>query len=322
MPEAEVVDDGERLLDEYIRRYSNWGRWGADDEIGTLNFVGPDEVRQAAGLVRQGRVLSLTLPYDMRGPQSGGFRNNPLLVTTATGLDHLAGAQDPLPWGPAKGFGFSDDIFISPTQAGTQWDALSHIFHRGKMWNGRDAAEVTSRGAAHNGVENLTGRIVTRGVLLDVASSRGVRSLPPGEAVTVGDLDDAAERQGVAIRRGDTVLVRTGFLGDRRDDWGDFAGGPAPGLSLHTAGWLFDHEVAAIATDTWGVEVRPNEIDRFQPLHTVALVHMGMPFGEIFDLDALATDCTHDGIYEFLFVASPLPITGASGSPVSVLAVK
>lgn len=135
-------------------------------------------------------------------------------------------------------------------------------------------------------------------------------------------LDAACVAQNVAIKSGDAVLVRTGHLGVRRNEWKDFAGGASPGMSLHSAPWLYEHEVSAIVTDTWGMEVRPNEIDMYQPLHIVALTHMGIPIGEIFDLEALSEDCAADGIYEFMFSASPLPITGAVGSAVSALAIK
>jgi kynurenine formamidase len=321
--ERTTLDD-RSILKTYIDRYSNWGRWGTDDEIGTLNFVGPEQVRAAATLVRQGKTVSLSLPYDLNLPQDGKFRINPLLVMSATGTDHVAGRQDPLPgaFGPAHGIGFADDYMIMPNQAGTQWDALSHVFYEGKMYNGRDAGEVDSHGALHNGIQNYTARITMRGVLLDVAGHRGVTTLEPGDAIGGDELDAVAAAQGVEIRSGDAVLVRTGFLGARRSSWGDYAGGAAPGLSLHSVPWLAEHEIAAVATDTWGAEVRPNEIDQFQPLHIVALTYMGLAIGEIFELDALADDCASDGVYEFFFVASPLPLTGAVGSPVSALAIK
>ena len=321
---TEHVDDDTLLLQQYIDKCSNWGRWGDDDQMGALNLVGPEQVRHAAGLVRKGTSISLTLPYDQRGPQPGGFRSNPQLFMTATGVDHVSGAQDPLPggFGAARGFGFSDDVLLMPTQSGTQWDSLSHIFWKGRMWNGRTAGQVTTGGARANGVENYTGRIVMRGVLVDVATHRGVDALRPGEAITPDDLDEVLDAHTLTVEPGDALLVRTGFMATRRGRWGDYAGGPAPGLSLHTAPWLREHDVAAVATDTWGVEVRPNEIGYFQPLHVVSLVHGGVAFGEMFDLDALAADCAADGVHEFLFVASPLPITGASGAPVSALAVK
>jgi kynurenine formamidase len=313
---------GAGIVDDYVKRFSNWGRWGADDQRGALNFVGQRQVTAAAALVRHGRVISMGLPYDPAGPQVGGIRANPLNIMTATGSDHLLGLQDPLPstWGPARGFGYADDVLVMPNQAGTQWDALAHIFWRGKMYNGYSAAEVAATGARTCGIEAFRASCVMRGVLLDVARAKGVDALEPGYAISAADLDETAGRQGVEIRTGDAIIVRTGMLESRRDRWGDYAAGSAPGFSLHSAPWLYEHEVAAIASDTWGCEVRPNEVDLFQPLHVVALVHMGIPFGEIWDLSAIGEDCASDGVFEFMLSAAPLPITGAVGSPVNPLA--
>jgi kynurenine formamidase len=323
-PTEEVAFRGDDIIRDYIQKYSNWGRWGEDDQLGAMNHVGPEQIRAAAALVRQGRTISMGLPLDLKGPQSGGFRANPLNMMTATGTDYLAGKQDVLPggFGPSKGFGFSDDVLVTPNQAGSQWDGLAHIFWKGKMYNGFDAGHVTAGGAARCGIEVLRTSFVMRGVLLDVARHKGVDCLEPGYAITADDLDATASAQGVEIRTGDAVIVRTGMTETRRGDWGDYNGGPAPGLSLHTAPWLHAHDVAAIATDTWGCEVRPNEIDLFQPLHVVALVNMGIPFGEIWDLQAIGEDCAEDGVHEFMLSAAPLPITGAAGSPLNALAIK
>lgn len=320
--EFHSLPEGTDDLKKLIEKCNNWGRWGEDDQIGTLNFVGPEQVQAAAALVRRGTVIPLSLAYDGSGCQDGTFRQNPQLLVTASGTDYIAGHQAQTQWGPSKGFGFSDDVVVLPTQAGTQWDSLSHIFYEGKMYNDRAADLSTSKGSSKNGIEAGLTRYVTRGVLLDVARHRGVDSLHPGYAITADELSAVAQAEDIQIRRGDAVLVRTGFLGTRRRAWGDFAGGDAPGISLYAAPWFYDHEVAALATDTWGVEVRPNEIAQVQPFHTVALVHMGLALGEIFDLEALAEDCAIDGVYEFQFVAPPLPLTGASGSPLSGLAIK
>lgn len=318
--------DDEAILRGHIKKLSNWGRWGAEDEIGTLNYIGREQIIAASRLVRTGEVVSMTLAYDANGPQIGGIgRNNPQVLPLATGADYLAGALDPLPgdWGPARGMGYADDYLVMPTQCGTQWDALAHIFWEGKMYNGRSAADSTSRGAQHNGIEKYHGKITTRGVLIDMPRLLGVEYMEPGQPVTAEHLDAACAEQNVHVGRGDALLIRTGFLESRRGDWGDFGrGGDSPGLSLHALPWLHDRQVAAIATDTWGMEVRPNEIDFFQPVHIVGLVHMGLAIGEIFDLEAIASACAHDGRYDFLFVADPLPITGAVGSPVSALAVR
>jgi kynurenine formamidase len=316
----------EKVLRGLIAELSNWGRWGESDEIGTLNYIGPPQILAAAKLVVTGEVVSMTLPYDAAGPQIGGIgRNNPQVFPLATGSDYLAGRQDPLPgaWGPARGMGYADDYLVMPTQAGTQWDSLAHIFWEGKMYNGRSAAESDSRGARRNGIERYHGRLVTRGVLIDVPRLLGVSYLAPGQAVTAAHLDAACASQGVTVGRGDALIVRTGFLESRRHDWGDFGrGGDSPGMSIDTLRWLHEREVAAIATDTWGVEVRPNEIGYFQPFHIIGLAHMGLAVGEIFDLRVISTACARDGRYEFMFVADPLPLTGAVGSPVSALAIR
>jgi kynurenine formamidase len=118
-------------------------------------------------------------------------------------------------------------------------------------------------------------------------------------------------------------MVRTGHLGSRRAEWGDYAGGSSPGIGLASVPWICQHEIAGLATDTWGMEVLPNETeDVYQPLHLILIVHVGLYVGEIFDLEALAEDCAVDGRYEFLFSAPPLPISHAVGSPVNPLAIK
>ena len=149
-PEVEVPFEGDDVINDYIAKYSNWGRWGADDELGTLNHVGPEQVVAAAQLVRQGKVISMTLPYNLRGPQTGDIRANPLNVMTATGTDYMMGAQNMLPgdFGDAKGFGYADDVLLMPNQAGSQWDALAHIFWRGRMYNGYPAAHSHRPGCA------------------------------------------------------------------------------------------------------------------------------------------------------------------------------
>jgi kynurenine formamidase len=306
---------------ELARKYRNWGRWGADDELGTLNFITPQKVVEAARLVRRGKVISLAIPFDSNGPQTGfGGRINPLHYMLQDGGDVAGGAQDFVP-----GLRWCDDAVTMPLQCATQWDALAHIYFDGKMYNDRGPELVNSSGARANSIDRARDKIVSRGVLLDIPRLRGKPWLEPGEAIYPDDLDGAAERAGVAIESGDIVLVRTGQIAQVRAEgsWGQYAGGSAPGLSLTVADWLATHEIAGYATDTWGTEVIPNETpDCFQPLHCVAIVNMGMLVGEIFDLEGLADDCAEDGVFEFLFVAPPLTITGAVGSPINPQAIK
>ncbi|HWH25040.1 MAG TPA: cyclase family protein [Pseudolysinimonas sp.] len=298
----------------------NWGKWGPDDVLGTLNYVTPEKVVRATSLVRTGQVVSCALPYDVNGPMNGSYgRNNPILYMMQDGLDALAGEQNHAP-----GLRWADDAIHMPLQSGTQWDALSHIFYNDKMYNDLGPELVTSRGAKVHGVENWRDSFVTRGILLDFPRVLGLDWLEPGHGIGAREIEHAAAELGVEIESGDILLLRTGHLArGKKNGWGDYAGGDAPGLNLSGAKWVFEHEIAAVAADTWGLEVRPNETDEiWQPLHVVLIVNAGMPFGEIFDFDRLSDACAADGKYEFLFVAPPLPFTGAVGGPLNPVAIK
>ena len=322
MPELDRTDPAGAIA-EAVKRYSNWGRWGDDDVLGTLNFLDDAKRLEGAGLVRRGAAFSLAQSFDADGPQRGWRRRtNPVHTMLDTGLDAERGQGFP------HGLGGADDVIFMPLQASTQWDGLGHIFDHGRAWNGRRAGDVvTGEGDRVTGIETTGARLAGRGVLLDVGRAIGADGeLPDGFAITVDHLEATIAAQGDSARvgRGDLVCVRTGRLARaRREGWGEYAGGPAPGLSFTTAGWLHGTEIAGLATDTWGVEVRPNEFDdAFQPLHQVAIPHLGLFLGEMWDLDALAADCAADGRYDFWLTAAPLPVTGAVGAPVHPIAVK
>ncbi|MGB6181057.1 MAG: cyclase family protein [Rhodococcus sp. (in: high G+C Gram-positive bacteria)] len=316
--------DPESAIAAAAERNRNWGRWGPDDVRGTMNFL-TDERRAAAGaLIRRGTSYSLSQRFDMDGPQKGWRRRtNPVHTMLDTGTDAAAGNQ-----GFPHGIGGADDVVSMPLQCSTQWDGLGHIFDHGRAWNGRRAENVvTSSGDAVTGIETVADVIAGRGVLLDVGRQFGVDGeLPDGFAITTEHLLATIDAGGASSRvgTGDIVLVRTGQLTRaRRDGWGDYAGGAAPGLSFTTADWLHDSEIAAIATDTWGFEVRPNEFDdAFQPLHQVAIPNIGLFLGEMWDLDDLASACASDGVHDFFLTAAPIPVTGAVGSPVNPIAVR
>lgn len=316
-PEAEIA--------ARAAAYRNWNRWGEDDVLGTLNFIDAVKRIDAAALVTSGRVISLSQRFDTDGPQKGWRRRtNPVHTMTDTGVDAERGNQ-----GFPHGIGGADDVIAMPLQCSTQWDGLGHIFDHGNAWNGRRAGDVvTSEGDLVTGIEHTAAVIVSRGVLLDVGRHLAPESdeLPDGYAITAADLEATIAAQGASseIGRGDIVVVRTGqYARTRREGWGDYAGGPAPGLSLTTAGWLHRTEIAAIATDTWGFEVRPNEFDvpAFQPLHQVVIPNLGLTIGEMWNLDELAEACIERGRWDFLLSAPPLPITGAVGSPVNPVAI-
>ena len=316
-------------INQMAERVRNWGRWGADDVLGTLNFIDASKRIEAAQLVGEGAVFSLSQPFNTDGPQKGWRRRtNPVHTMTDTGLEAEHGNQ-----GFPHGFGGADDVIAMPLQCSTQWDGLGHIFDRGKAWNGRRAGEVvTSDGDQITGIQTAVDRIVTRGVLLDVGralrqeTGNGHGELPDGFAITPAHLDLTIERQGASavVGRGDIVVVRTGqYASTRREGWGEYAGGPAPGLSFWSLPWLHERQIAGVATDTWGFEVRPNEFEgAFQPVHQVAIPNMGLFLGEMWDPDRLAEHCAADGRYDFMLCAAPLAITGAVGSPVTPVAIK
>ncbi len=306
-------------------RCKNWGRWGPNDEIGTLNFTSPEDIVAAAQLVKKGKVISLALNFDERGPQSGKTnypalgRFNPIHVMTRTGTDAYSGVLD------HRGIRGTDDLVILGLQSGTQWDGLGHILYEDTMWNGYDCRNITSGGAQKAGIQKTKEKMVGRGVLLDVAKAMGKKWLPDGYAITREILDYTAQKQGVEVRRGDYVLVHTGHIERcfNSKSWDGYPGGDAPGFAFETVDWFYAKEVAAVATDTWGAEVRPNETkDTTQPWHWIVIPIMGLTVGEIFYLADLAADCAQDKVYEFMFVAPALPITGAVGSPVNPLAIK
>ena len=312
---------------ELSQRHSNWGRWGPDDERGTLNLVTTEMVVAAAGLVRQGKTISMALPYDEDGPQTGSLgRFNPIHLMIRDGADAIAGTSvRDFYGGVDKHFRGTDDIIIMPLQSGTQWDAFGHVVFEDKIYNGYGAEMVSSKGALKGDVANAAGSMVGRGVLLDLPRALGVEWLEPGHAIGSDELKRAEGHAGLSVGPGDFVFVRTGAMASARaaGGWGDYAGGEAPGLGLDSVEWVASRDIAALAADTWGLEVRPNETpDVAQPLHIVFIVHMGLWLGEIFDLDPLAEDCAADGVYEFMFCGPPLPFTRAVGSPLNPMAIK
>ena len=306
-------------FEELLNRLSNWGRWGPDDELGALNYITPAHRAAAAQLVKRGETFSLCVPLTGgQGPQSGaGGRVNPMHFMTATGCDPV----NRVPLGGEAGY--TDDFIGISVQGGTQWDALCHIFYAGKMYNGFPATDVTSQGAARNGIEKGPTELVTRGVLLDIAALKGVDCLEPGYPITTADLRAAEEEQGVECGEGDVVIVRTGQMGTTNGftDWSRFRGAEA-GLHYETAELFDERRVAAVAADNMMVEATAHLEGYYVPFHMLALVNLGIHLGEYWYLEDLAADCATDGVYEFLLVAQALPITGGTGSPLNPLAIK
>ncbi|MEV6074024.1 cyclase family protein [Streptomyces sp. NPDC052069] len=299
---------------EIAKRVNNWGRWGADDEIGTLNLITDAVVREAAATVRTGRRIPLALPLQQDGVQSGLIpgRVNPLHTMVQINQELF---------GPGT-VATSDDAVTMGLQAATHWDALTHASHSGKIYNGRPAATVTAHGGAEFSSIAAVPHLVSRGVLLDVARARGVERLPGDHAVTPEDLDAAEDFAGLRVRAGDIVLVRTGqvqvyLAGDKHG-----YGYPSPGLSVRTPEWFHARDVAAVANDTLTFEIFPPETeDLWLPVHALHLVEMGMLQGQNWNLEALSTACAEERRHAFLLSAMPEPFVGATGTPVAPVAI-
>jgi kynurenine formamidase len=246
--------------------------------------------------------------------------------------------NDPLSADPAW-ISSSEDLVTLSLQCATHWDGLAHVSYGagpegGRLYNGYPASSVTEEGAGRLGI-HLVRSLVSRGVLLDLPRAKGMELLEPGYPVTPEDLDLASAFGGITVEPGDVVLVRTGQAAHlalpgrpgiggaepRRDlvkyTW------PTPGLTVATAEWFHDHDVAAMATDTMVLEVYPCEDpDLYLPVHLLHLVEMGMTQGQNWFLDELADACAADGRYGFLLDATPLPLTNALGSPVNPVALR
>ncbi|WP_370419726.1 cyclase family protein [Streptomyces sp. QH1-20] len=299
---------------EIAKRVNNWGRWGAADEIGTLNLITGAVVRAAAATVTTGRRVPLALPLRQDGVQTGMIpgRVNPLHTMVAVNWEMF---------GPDT-IATSDDTVTMGLQAGTHWDALPHVSHSGKIYNGRPATSITAHGrAAFSGMEKA-GPVVSRGVLLDVARARGTERLDDGHIVTPEDLDAAQELAGVTVRAGDIVLVRTGqiqrYLAGDREAYAF----PSPGLSIRTPEWFHARDVAAVANDTLTFEAFPPEFENlWLPVHALDLVEMGMLQGQNWNLEELSEACAEENRYAFLLSATPEPFMGGTGAPVAPVAI-
>ena len=304
-------------LHDLARRVSNWGRWGADDQRGTLNLIDESAVLRGAEAVRRGHAFSLAIPFDRSGPQWDSKnmpeRVNPELRTYAVNMSFTGDAAD---------FSTSDDSFRMGSQAATHIDALAHVGYEGKLWNDTPSSVVSEAGASRLGIEHV-GALATKGVLLDIARVHGVEHFDNNYAITGDDLQSAAIAHGVVVQSGDAVLVRTGQMHFLREGDKRRYSNPSPGLSTQSIEWFRDYDVALVATDTMTFEVYPCENPAvFMPVHMIQIRDMGLAQGQNWHLDDLAADCAADAQHDFMLVATPLPLTGAAGGPAAPTAIK
>jgi kynurenine formamidase len=295
-----------------FERISNWGRWGADDERGTLNEITPDKVREAALLVEDGLVVSC-----------GGIDTRPSPSNLAPPQHHMLMTGD----SAAEGYGQARDfIGIAPHgPATTHLDALCHVFYDGVMYNGRPSSLIKSSGAEANAIDAIRDGVVTRGILLDLSAIGGSDYLTPERLITPADLDAAERAAGVQVGPGDALLIRVGRHRrvevegpevERKDGRTRMAG-----LDVGCLPWLKERDVALLGSDA-AHDALPSGYTRpSAPIHIGALVYLGLHLLDNGRFDRLAEACRARDRWEFLFSIAPLPIARGTGSPVNPQAI-
>jgi kynurenine formamidase len=285
---------------------SNWGRWGKDDQRGSLNLITPEKRRAAAALVKEGFALSLAkdvIKEEQDGSPAFGHR----MVQIPKEGQETSGSGDEY---SVNYHGFSH----------THMDGLSHMVFRGKMYNGFSHTEVTAKGAHKLGVENIKDGIFTRCVLMDIPRLSGVRYLPGNRAIHPQDLEAWERKAGVKVESGDAVLIRTGrWLRREQEGPWNIAKGSA-GLHASCLPWLKDRGVAVVGSDL-ALDVLPSGIEGFEfPVHYGCIVALGVPILDNCDLERLSQEASQRNRWAFLLTAAPLAVGGGTGSPINPIA--
>ena len=297
-----------QTIERWMTELSNWGRWGETDELGATNLITSANRLQAASLVREG--ISVSLAHNV---MTEATVDNPTpfeLEMTTSGLD------------ATPEFPFCVDRFSTLYHGfgTTHLDAICHMFHDGKMFNGHSKDEVTEDGARRYSIHHLMNGIMTRGILMDIPRLKGVPYLEPGTAIYPEDLEAWEERAGLRVQSGDAVFINTGRwkLREERGPWK--IDEHAAGLFASCARWLKQRDVAIFGSDAAG-DVIPSGVDGAPlPIHQLLLVAMGMPIFDNCDLGAVSEEAARQDRWEFLLTAAPIRVVGGTGSPLNPIA--
>jgi kynurenine formamidase len=303
-------------FDALYEKVKNWGRWGPDDERGTMNYLTPDKVAAAAALVKSGRQVSMAIPI---GKVAVADNPNPAVHLMSL-LHDIPISESGLTFGMCwLGMGSHGDAF-------THVDALNHVGYKGKLYNGKPVSTLTSRGSDWGSITAYATGLVGRGVMLDAARHRGVEWLEPGEAVTRKELEDIEKAQGVRLGEGDILVFRTGHharrlkLGAWNNEYPPAGEGKA-GLHVDTVPWMHERRIAAFLPDGDGETVPSNVEGMPYPIHPLQLTAMGMLISDSLQLEELAAACKEEGRFEFMVVGLPLRLPGATGTPWNPIAI-
>ncbi len=333
-PSAKGADPAEKYprnltkadIDRWLKELSNWGRWGKDDQAGTINLITTAKRRQAAGLVKDGVSVSMSVDADIA--PMGVAANPPASAPPAPAGSEAGTTQRPrYTWehvmrsnGAGRTDGFvMDTLFTSyHGSATTHLDALSHVISDGKIYNGYPADSATTWGATKNDVMPFRHGIFTRGVLVDVPLLKGVSYLGDDEPVYPEDLDAWEKKVGLKIESGDAVFVRTGRW--RRIAEKGPMGRQMPGLYASSVKWLKERDIALFGSD--GIQdVRPSRVEGVdQPVHLLFLNAVGTPLMDNCGLEELSQAAGQRRRWTFLFTTAPLRVPGGTGSPANPIA--
>ena len=301
-------------FDDLFHEVCNWGRWGLDDERGTLNYITPETIRAAAGLVRSGRSVSMALPINkVAGPDNP----HPAVHYMVQTYDVRSCLGEPQ---------FCTDFLACEFHGDchTHIDALCHIAYRGQLYNGKPADRVTSQGPLVEDITAYANGIVGRGVLLDIPRLRGLKWLEPGEAVTAEELEAAEKAQGVRLGEGDIFVFRTGHHRRRLElgSWNNtYTGEGKAGLHATAMRLLHERRVAAFFPDGDGETVPSNVEGVAYPVHALQIAAMGMACSDSLQFEEIMPVCEQEQRWEFMVVAAPLRLPRGTGSLFNPLAI-
>jgi kynurenine formamidase len=282
---------------------SNWGRWGENDQRGTLNLVTPAKRRQAAALVREG--ISVSLSQNLSTEQAVDNTRPMQLIMTAQ---------------PGSPVAMDEWRIFYHGLTYAHMDALCHARFEGKAYNGIDESEAAESGCARSGIEQLKDGVLSRGILIDVPRLKGVDYLAPGTPVLASDIEAFERQAGVRIESGDVVLIRTGRWGRRAAEGPFGLQGGSPGVHVSALPLLRERDAAVLGTDV-GLDVVPAGVEGVViPTHTVAIASMGLLIIDNADLEELAATAARLDRWEFMLSVAPIPVAGATGSVVNAIA--
>jgi kynurenine formamidase len=297
-------EDVDRLMTEL----SNWGRWGKDDQLGTLNLITAAKRKEAAAMVKEGYVISLA--HDIL-KEKAVDNGNPFVQTV-----------QPRP-ANFNGTGFGGDSYSVSYHgfAHTHMDALWHANYQGKMYNGFSVDTITPEGGTKDSILVAKNGIFTRGVLMDIAKLKRVDYMEPGTPIYPEDLDAWEKEARLKVSSGDVIFIRTGRWA-RRAALGPWnVGRSAAGLHASCAKWLKSRDVAVLASDV-AQDVSPSQVEGVGlPIHQIVLVAMGLYIFDNCDLEQLSQEAAKRNRWAFLVTAAPLAVPGGSGSPINPTAV-